>query len=193
MEAKNKIKLGGFLGRFGTVALGAYAIFACASNYVAMASEVSDDSIVVLKKTEPAHRPHTGAKVRIEPGPNDHSYGGGGEIPFPFGVVNQRLELADGELYALIGTVVFEGGTPFLEVDLDKHPWLANDRRLNDSRYPLECVGVNWRDFEGMKVRLFVEAHGKVLMEAGAAKYEISLGLVTDWNVKSRMRLPNSH
>jgi len=99
----------------------------------------------------------------------------GGEIPFPFQAMNQKVELADGEKYTLIGRVVFELGEPYFNVDLELHPWLANQKRKDRPIYPLIASTVNWDSFEGQLVQIFVEAKGSVLLGLEKEHYEIFL------------------
>lgn len=101
----------------------------------------------------------------------------GGTIPVPFEALNRKVELADGETYFLVGSVVFDGLQPFLAVDLSAHQWLANRRRARNPAYPLEPSSlVNWFDYEGRSVRLRVKATGRIVsLDSGEFDYEISL------------------
>jgi hypothetical protein len=103
----------------------------------------------------------------------------GGEIPVPFGGVNQRVELADGEEYFLVGTIVniqAQDGVfqPYLKVDLDQHPWLANAHRVAFPYYPIassdatlqgsgsRSPALDWRSLDGQPVQMWVRAHGQI-------------------------------
>src|SRR6202022_3622174 len=66
---------------------------------------------------------------------------GGGGVPNPFTNINQHVELAVGEMYSLVGTVVTKSSVPYLAIDLKEHPWLANGVRKQDPYYQLEG---NW-------------------------------------------------
>src|SRR5437870_1469834 len=63
--------------------------------------------------------------------------GGGGDVPVPYANTNQHVELADGENYTLVGIVRFMGGLPYLQVDLQQHPWLATADRVAYPYYSL--------------------------------------------------------
>jgi len=87
----------------------------------------------------------------------------GGEVPIPFEDSNHRVELADGEIYTLIGRVRFLLDTPYLEVDLAQHPWLANSKRKLSPVYPIDGtpgLPIDWRLHEGKVVRTYMRARG---------------------------------
>jgi hypothetical protein len=87
----------------------------------------------------------------------------GGEVPIPFEDSNQRVELADGEIYTLIGRVRFQLDTPYLEVDLGQHPWLANSKRKLSPVYPIDVspsLPVDWKVLEGKLVKSYMRARG---------------------------------
>ena len=114
--------------------------------------------------------------------------GGGGEIPSPFNTMNQKAELSDGDLYFLVGRIVF--GPPvtgsarkqaYLEVDLNQHPWLANQKRKQFPFYPLEGSTKFWERLEGQVVRMACEAHAKIVtVEKGKSDYVIFLAPQVD-------------
>jgi hypothetical protein len=111
----------------------------------------------------------------VAAGPGDFG-GGPGEIPTPFLSSNQKVELADGELYTLVGVVRFFDGQAYLEVDMNEHPWLANQRRRSVPFYALESSPTFWKQYEGQRLRTYMEAHGSVVMPDGApAEYVIRL------------------
>ena len=91
------------------------------------------------------------------------SKGGGGEgIPVPL-TTNQKVELADGEYYLLVGRVSFFDSHPYLSVDLNIHPWLASSYRRFEPYYPLEeTSSCWWKRYEGRRVKVLVRAVGKV-------------------------------
>ncbi len=116
-----------------------------------------------------------------EPSPGPSGGGGSGEIPIPFQSSNQKVELASGELYILIGRISFYNGAPYLEVDLEQHPWLANKERKGAPFYPLEASADYWRRFEGQQLKTFMEAHGAVrLDDPSGPKYVLSLFPLAD-------------
>jgi hypothetical protein len=88
--------------------------------------------------------------------------GGGGEMPTPFQILNQRVELADGEFYILEGQVVslqLNGvDTPYLAIDLQEQSWLANNYRQNFPYYQLEGTWDYWNQFKGKTVKLSCRA-----------------------------------
>lgn len=107
---------------------------------------------------------------------------GGGGFPGPFDGANLKVELSDGDLYALQGTVVFlpESGSPaapYFQVDLKMHPWLANSHRKNSPYYPLLGAASFWQKFENQVVQLSTQAQGMASYDAktGTASYDISL------------------
>jgi hypothetical protein len=112
----------------------------------------------------------------------------GGDVPFPFKKVNETVELADGSPYALTGKIVFKPGVvsgkpgpaPFLEVDLDKHEWLRNERRALSPLYPLKGSRSFWERYEGARVRLSGYARGYVIRKSSQETgYEVFLDAVS--------------
>jgi hypothetical protein len=106
--------------------------------------------------------------------------GGAGEIPTPFLSSNQKVELSDGELYTLVGQVVFYDDLPYFEVDLSQHSWLANVHRQSAPYYPLEASASYLRRFEGRRVKAYVEAHGRVINGGSGPQYQLSLEPLAD-------------
>lgn len=108
---------------------------------------------------------------------------GGGDAPFPFLQANQLFELADGSAYNLYGKIVIarapdgsDEWMAYLLVDLKKHGWLLNERRLEDPRYPLLGTLRFWRQFEGDYVRLGGFAKTETFWhKKGYAKTEVML------------------
>ncbi len=100
---------------------------------------------------------------------------GGGDVGTPFSGANQKVELADGEHYNLIGTIRIWRDTPHFEVDLTQHPWLASARRSQMPFYPLQGAATYWRRFENMRVKLVVEANGMIVMSGNRGDYVIAL------------------
>ncbi|MGK5089822.1 hypothetical protein WDW86_19905 [Bdellovibrionota bacterium FG-2] len=118
--------------------------------------------------------------------------GGGEEIPTPLSS-NDRVELADQEHYLLVGQVVIRSTydvtgsgnalveRAYFEVDLSAHVWLANAKRRNDPGYPLEGSLTFWRKFQKMRVKVSVEAEGRILTnEAHQPEYVITLKALAD-------------
>ncbi len=90
--------------------------------------------------------------------------GGPGDVPTPF-ILNEKLELADGETYTLIGRFVTREGNLWFQVDLDSHPWLANQKRKDfpfyrviGTRVDLEPVVVR-----AERVQAIMKAEGGVI------------------------------
>ncbi len=126
--------------------------------------------------------------------------GGGEEIPTPLSS-NDRVELADGEQYLLVGQVVIRSiydvtgngnalvEKAFFEVDLIEHPWLANSKRRTDPGYPLDGPTAYWYKFQKMRVKVSVQAQGRILTsESHNSEYVIGLKALAD---PIRMALDN--
>lgn len=88
--------------------------------------------------------------------------GGSGEVPTPLITYNQKVELADGEPYTLLGKIHIVRGQAYFEVDLEEHPWLANTKRKASPFYPLLGTAAYWSKFEGQNVKVVAEAQGQV-------------------------------
>lgn len=125
--------------------------------------------------------------------------GGGGEIPTPFEAYNQKVELADGEAYVLVGRVVIDNIAPdgstsermraFFEIDLNEHPWLGNTKRKMRPFYPLEGAVSTWRRYNGMRVKLPCIAVGGVVYTPGQqAEYVIWLRKVASQPIEPYAR-----
>lgn len=112
---------------------------------------------------------------------------GGGEVPIPFHF-NRKVELADGENYDLVGriyyaTSIFNGRDeiPYLAVDLEKHPWLANSRRLAFPYYAIKTKSGKFRAAEGTRVRMKVKARALIIADNDkSAQYVIYLEPIED-------------
>ena len=122
----------------------------------------------------------SGSYVFAGPFPSEYACiepeGPGGEVPDPHLSSNSKVELADGEVYTLFGTVFFgHDGNPYMEVDLKKHPWLANARRKANPIYPLEGQHGFWMQFNGSKIRFTCRAHGVIVDVRGNPEYVIGL------------------
>ncbi len=102
----------------------------------------------------------------------------GGEIPWPFATLNQKAELADGEHYALNGTIIFTEGLPYFLVDFRAHPWLASERRTARPFYSLMGVVGFWKRYEGKYVQVVGEAQGVIAQDAGTRRFFYEIGLV---------------
>ncbi|MDR3606493.1 MAG: hypothetical protein P4M08_03830 [Oligoflexia bacterium] len=103
-------------------------------------------------------------------------YSGGGEIPTPFTLSNQHVELADGEQYELIGQVVsgarlsdslpYDAAQAWFQPDFNAQPWLASQARLANPGYPMEnAPWSSWTIYSQKAVRLTVVAHGVIQMD----------------------------
>lgn len=100
------------------------------------------------------------------------------DTPMPFESTNRRAELADGELYTLVGRVVFVGDQAMLEVDLNEHPWLASTKRRNDPFYPIVQRSDTYRQFEGRRVLLQARARAVITITPAPAAYSIWLSIL---------------
>lgn len=99
---------------------------------------------------------------------------GGGGVPSPFSDnSNRKVELADGEMYALYGKVVYDSfDIPYLWVDLSKHAWLANQQRRQNPFYRLLGQRDQWRGYEEKSVQLICIAH--VVSNGGQIEIELA-------------------
>lgn len=102
---------------------------------------------------------------------------GGGDPGFPKPMAGKtKVELAAGEYYELIGTIKGIDGRLYLKIDLKKHPWLANTRRVSCPYYPFVKDSIKSNTWLHKKVKVRVKAVGRVLlMESGDYEYEIFL------------------
>ncbi len=103
--------------------------------------------------------------------------GGPGEVPTPFRAANQKVELAPGERYHLVGWVKIIDGAPYLEVDFSEHSWLRNAAREQWPYYSLEGVTADFRVMDGKRVRVFAEAHATILRSRETRSYSYVLSL----------------
>lgn len=122
----------------------------------------------------------------VQPGAGGH--GGGGEIPNPLLTVNQHVELAPGEFYTLIGTVMAgsdnlnataANSVPMFVVDLREHPWLANVRRVRSPYYFLTGGWPFWSRY--LQKRVIVTAQARITYQTrqnGERYPEIALQIV---------------
>jgi hypothetical protein len=99
----------------------------------------------------------------------------GGEIPWPFQVSNQAVELADGERYLLMGSVEVTDGKAYFLVDLQKHAWLAGSRRKANPRYPLKGDETYWLQYAGKRVRLVAMAKWIVFRDPAMRGYRVDV------------------
>jgi len=88
---------------------------------------------------------------------------------------NHKVELADGELYTLEGRILVDAdGSLYLNVDLRKHPWLANAKRVQNPYYRIAGNAAQWQQYVGRTILLVATAHVVV----GGGQYEIVLAPV---------------
>jgi hypothetical protein len=109
----------------------------------------------------------------------------GGELPIPFDLANKKVELADNEPYILAGRVTLMQvrintgqmrSQPVFRVDLTEHPWLANEKRLNNPHYVLQGSMDDWKDLiTAGKIKLPCIAHGVITVRGSRAEYDIQL------------------
>lgn len=99
-----------------------------------------------------------------------------GYIPIPFEEVNQRVELVDGDFYALKGKMLYVGSQPFLEIDLNYQPWLGRLSTTVNPIYPITNTLVDWHPYEGHPIRMVVKAKGMIETDsAGKQVYRVWL------------------
>lgn len=115
--------------------------------------------------------------------------GGGYDVPTPFDYVarmdgaNRRFELAENEIYDLIGRVVLlpaqedDSGNiyPYLEIDLNHFGLLANSKRLSSPYYRLEGSAHDWKRWDRLPVRILVYARSHIIMGRKGLQNLISL------------------
>lgn len=109
--------------------------------------------------------------------------GGGDGIPTPLNLTsNARVELAHGEQYTLVGVVRNFGGSVYLEIDFEQHPWLATQNRLANPYYAVSSPRLSlsqWSTWIGRKVVLDTQARGVVLLKSTrSAFYTLELALL---------------
>ncbi len=109
--------------------------------------------------------------------------GEGHDVPTPFEMVNQRFELAEGEIYALVGTVTLaynytDSGfkaDPYLVLDLKKMGWLASAKRIEAPYYLLEGSSAQWGHYQGRRIKILAKARGNIISEKYKPEYILSL------------------
>jgi hypothetical protein len=116
--------------------------------------------------------------------------GGPGDVPTPF-ISNEKVELADGETYTLIGRFVIREGNVWFQVDLDAHPWLANQKRKDfpfyrviGTRVDLEPVVVR-----AERVQALMKAEGAVIEKDLRPLYRLGVEVLENPTVPSEVRL----
>jgi hypothetical protein len=99
----------------------------------------------------------------------------GGDIPLPLMETNQRAELADGEQYTLVGTILAEQDQVYLEVNFEEHPWLRSARRARNPYYPIGPIDGGWEKFTGKSIQIQVMARGFIVLNGTKGRYGIWL------------------
>lgn len=113
-------------------------------------------------------------------GPFDGCYSScGGEIPWPFQVSNQAVELSDGEKYLLIGTVEIRANRAFFVVDLVRHPWLSTAKRREYPGYILQGTTDYWKAYEGKRIRLVSTANWSVVQDTVTHDFKMEVMLAS--------------
>jgi hypothetical protein len=164
--------------------LGILAIVAVSTSRVAKAADDVDAEYQVdLSKSD--------VRQCIHPGAGGH--GGGGEIPNPLLSINQHVELAVGEFYSLIGTVIAgsdnpnataANSVPMFAVDLQQHPWLANVQRVRSPYYFLSGGWPFWGRYLQKRVLITVQARVTLITRPNGDRYsEIVLQVVDSGSV----------
>jgi hypothetical protein len=76
-------------------------------------------------------------------------------------------------MYTLQGKVVFDtNDQPWFWVDLEKHPWLANQKRQANPYYRLMGSREQWKPYNEKSVQLICFAH--VVVVGGESEVQIS-------------------
>ncbi len=97
-------------------------------------------------------------------------------FPAPFSASNQKVELADGELYVLCGEVIERAGVAALKVDLRFHPWLSSAKRIANPYYDLAIDPLLAQELFGKRVQIFAHAKGRVIaIQPGLLDYILVL------------------
>lgn len=108
---------------------------------------------------------------------------GGHDVPTPFQVRKTKFELADGEIYSLVGTLViapsYKGDSkklrPYFSINLDSHPLLANANRVASPLYMIEGSADYLNKWEGESINILCQAHGRILVTDKGFEYAIHL------------------
>jgi hypothetical protein len=127
--------------------------------------------------------------------------GSGHDVPTPFQLTQTKFELADGELYSLVGTITFAPAPapyivqsalqrpsytqyyntsakklrPYFSINLENHPWIANAKRIDSPLYFIESTSEKWKEWEDTSVNLLCRAHGRILLTSHGPEYAIQL------------------
>jgi len=109
------------------------------------------------------------------PGPG--GFGGVGDVPTPFRASNQKVELAPGERYHLVGWIRILNGAPYLEIDFSEHSWLMSQARAQWPYYSLEVELREVLPLQGLRVRVFAESHANILRDRETKSYSYVLSL----------------
>lgn len=104
-------------------------------------------------------------------------FGGVGDVPTPFRTANQKVELAPGERYHLVGWIRLINGSPYLEIDFSEHSWLMSQARAQWPYYSLEVELREALPLNGVRVRVFAEAHANILRDRETRSYSYVLSL----------------
>ena len=92
------------------------------------------------------------------------------DVPFPFQDLNTRVELRDGELYKLIGTVDKLDNQYVLKVDPVVHPWLTNRLAPVGRTYLITSSSVSLKKYIGQRVQLIAQANGRIQIPNDGSK-----------------------
>ncbi len=106
------------------------------------------------------------------------------EIPTPFNEMNRKVELATNEYYVLNGWIRFVRDNVYLQIDLEDHPWLANQKRMNFPYYAIINFPANRKDLKDTRVTVRVQAKGVIGAVEGQERidYMIQLRLLDPTN-----------
>lgn len=103
-------------------------------------------------------------------------------LPVPFANTNQRVELADNEVYGLFGYLQYNDkyGQMEFKPDFEVQPWLGTAARKNIGYYPMTRYAKNWHNFDGKYVKMIFRAKGKVYQGDYRASYVIWLDPISN-------------
>lgn len=100
--------------------------------------------------------------------------GGGGGFPRGLGA-ETKVELASGERYILEGTIIISNSSVYLNVDLEKQPWLSSRKRKTNPYYLIDDTLSRWTKYENKKITIVATAKAVVWVSGERALYEIQL------------------
>lgn len=122
----------------------------------------------------------TGAVYGQTCGESDSTRRGGGDgndVPTPF-TSNQKVELADGEDYTLVGELGVHGESVYFVIDFSEHPWLASAKRRANPIYPVKARASVMERYHGVRVKMSVRAISRILIDGSSQEADYVIALV---------------